>query len=172
MRTSDTHPIRVDWVTKNIGITFAPGKKARSAFGSAWDRNLEEDLDRLRDFYKVDKLVSLVEDHELVRFSIPNLVKECTDRGMTIHRSPIIDGATPMPGQAEAIVESVLQDLSKGKRVVFHCRGGLGRAGTLCACTLVALGHSPQDAIDLTRRHREGAIENRTQEFFVKKFSL
>jgi len=172
MRTSVTHPIRVDWVTENIGITFAPGKKARSAFGGAWDRDLSMDLDRLKNVHEVDMLVSLIEDKELKKYSIPNLVKECTDRGMTIHRSPIIDGSIPRPGQAEAIVNNVLQELSEGKKVVFHCRGGLGRAGTLCACTLKALGMHYNDAIRITRKHRPGAIENMSQERFIRNFNL
>ena len=45
-----------------------------------------------------------------------------------------------------------------GHNVVFHCKGGLGRAGTLCACTMVALGHAPQEAIVETRKIRKRAI--------------
>jgi protein-tyrosine phosphatase len=172
MRTSTTHPIRVDWVTENIGITFAPGKKARSAFGGAWHRNLSVDLDRLKNTYKVHTLVSLIEDHELERLSIPNLVKECTDRGMTIFRSPVPDGYVPEQSQAQAIVRHALQVIKEGNKVVFHCKGGLGRAGTLCACTIKALGAYSQEAIDLTRKHRPGAIENPGQENFIRNFRL
>ena len=172
MRTSTTHPIKVDWVSENIGITFAPGKKARSVFGSPWHRDLSLDLDRLREVHEVDMLVSLIEDKELEKYSISNLVKECANRGIAIHRSPVIDGSIPRPGQAEAIVSNVLRELSEGKKVVFHCRGGLGRAGTLCACTLKALGMSSFEAIKATRKARPGAIENMSQEMFVKNFTL
>jgi hypothetical protein len=51
VRTSLSHPIRVDFVPPEacslpgrIGITFAPGKDA----GAHWNRDLGADLDRVR----------------------------------------------------------------------------------------------------------------------------
>ena len=54
-----------------------------------------------------------------------------------------------------------------GLNVVFHCRGGLGRAGTICACSLMTLGKNAEEAIQQTREHRDGAIENQLQEEFI-----
>jgi protein-tyrosine phosphatase len=57
--TSETHPIRVDWLPTSgalgaggaqVGLTFAPGKKAPSLLGGpTWRRDLLADLTRLRD---------------------------------------------------------------------------------------------------------------------------
>ena len=178
VRTSVEFPIGVDWVLKGIGTrngslgcTFAPGKKARSLFGKPWDRSLALDLDRLRSFHNCDALVSLVQDFELQKLKIPKLVEEAEARGIAIYRSGITDGSVPTPQQAFAIVQFASAMSRSGHNVVFHCKGGLGRAGTLCACTMVALGHSPQHAIKQTRQYRKGAIENETQELFVHSFA-
>src|SRR5690606_27949742 len=42
MRTSETHPIAVDWLPVAdvaVGLTFAPGKRARSFGGAPWVRD-------------------------------------------------------------------------------------------------------------------------------------
>ena len=178
VRTSASHPIAVDWVEHNVGegsgrlgITFAPGKKARSMFGKPWDRDLSADLDRLKAFHRVDALVSLIEDFELDTLSIPTLVSDCNQRRISIFRSPIVDGSIPTLEQAHSIAQHAVVLSRAGQRVVFHCKGGLGRAGTLCACTLVLLGYSSQEAIEQTREHRQGAIENVHQEQFIHTFA-
>ena len=178
VRTSVEYPLGVDWVLKDIGprngslgCTFAPGKKARSLFGKPWDRSLSLDLDRLRSFHNCDALVSLIQDFELEKLKIPKLVEEAETRGIAIYRSGIVDGSIPTVEQAFAIVQFAKSMSRSGHNVVFHCKGGLGRAGTLCACTMVALGHNPQEAILETRKHRKGAIENATQEKFVHQFA-
>lgn len=51
--------------------------------------------------------------------------------------------------------------------MVVHCRGGLGRAGTVGARLLVELGVTPAEAIQRVRQARPGAIETRQQERYV-----
>ena len=52
MATSESHPIRVDWLPLpwrgRVGLTFAPGKHADSYMGFRWTRDLDMDLARLR----------------------------------------------------------------------------------------------------------------------------
>jgi ADP-ribosyl-[dinitrogen reductase] hydrolase len=54
--------------------------------------------------------------------------------------------------------------------VVIHCRGGLGRAGTLAACVLRSEGVPARAAIARVRSARPGSIENAAQEAFVAAF--
>ncbi len=160
--------VATDLERGRLGITFAPGKKTSSSFGGDWDRDLDSDLDRLAGRYGVDVLVSLVEARELVDLGIPDLVAAAEGRGIAVLRLPIPDGGTADAGPARQIVQAAASLARSGRHVVFHCRGGLGRAGTLAACTLVHLGATPDEAIAEVRRARPGAIENPAQERFVQ----
>jgi ADP-ribosyl-[dinitrogen reductase] hydrolase len=51
--------------------------------------------------------------------------------------------------------------------VLVHCRGGLGRAGTIAARLLVELGMEPIKTIASVRAVRPGAIETTEQEKFI-----
>ena len=57
--------------------------------------------------------------------------------------------------------------LRSGRNVLVHCRGGLGRAGTIGARLLIELGMEPATAIRQVRAVRPGAIETREQEKYV-----
>jgi ADP-ribosyl-[dinitrogen reductase] hydrolase len=54
--------------------------------------------------------------------------------------------------------------LRLGERVLVHCRGGLGRAGSVAARLLVEFGATPNEAITRVRAVRPNAIETREQE--------
>jgi len=54
-----------------------------------------------------------------------------------------------------------------GFNVLVHCKGGLGRAGTIAARLLIELGVEPQKAVDQVRQSRVGAIETQTQMSYV-----
>jgi ADP-ribosylglycohydrolase/protein-tyrosine phosphatase len=177
-KTSTTHPIEVDWVLHkmgngdgSLGITFAPGKKSSSRDGIPWDRNLNQDLDRLKSIHQVDALISVVENHELKTLQIPKLVSEANFRRIAVLRSPIVDGSVPTLEQAKQIIQFALTMTFAGQRVVIHCKGGLGRAGTLCACALIHFGYSPEESISIVRESRKGAVENSDQEKFVAEYA-
>lgn len=152
-----------------IGLTFAPGKKDP---GGQWDRDLGEDLRRLQDTYEASLLVSLIEDHEFNLLGIKDLPSEVRSAGMRFHRLAITDVSVPDgPDDVVALVRVVLAVAGAGDTVVLHCRGGLGRAGLVAGCCLVALGVEANEAIHEVRKARPGAIETRDQETFVRGFA-
>ena len=51
--------------------------------------------------------------------------------------------------------------------MVLHCRGGIGRTGTIAARLLVEFGVAPEEAIRMVRRARPGTIETPAQEEYV-----
>ena len=70
-------------------------------------------------------------------------------------------------------MEDVIQGFQGGGRVLIHCNGGLGRAGTMAACVRMALklDDDPEAAIASVRKLRgERATETREQEDFVARF--
>jgi len=171
LRTSESDPIRVDWVDVEgpgrLGLTLAPGKRTPTE----WRRDLQVDLDRLRGDLGVDVLVTLVEAGELEWLGIADLPSRARTVGLELLHLPIADGQVPSAEAARAVVRRIAGELASGRSVVVHCRGGLGRSGTLAACCLVHLGEDPPVAMARVRTARPGAIEQARQERFVEDFS-
>ena len=172
-RTSQTHPIFVDWLdikeynhlySGKIGLTLAPGKKGFSTYGKQWDRDLCVDLDRLKSFYQTDVIVSFLEDAELVYLQIPEITIRSEERGIPFYRFPIPEDSAPKSKYIKEILTVVLPLLRAGKNVIFNGRGGMGRSVTIAACALVSVGVSVQDALEKIRTIRAGTINNMQQE--------
>ena len=169
LRTSVTHPLRVDAVAAPggglIGMTFCPGKVQRHGFTGAWDRDLALDLDAVRD-WGAAAVVTLVEGWELDRYRVPRLGAEVQARGMEWHHLPIGDGDVPdAPFDAAwpAAGPVLRAHLWAGRRIVLHCLGGLGRTGTVAAVLLAEMGQAPGEAVSAIRRARPGALETAAQ---------
>jgi protein-tyrosine phosphatase len=173
-RTSSSHPIRVGFAQAasgpEVGMTFAPGKYQPGAMTGSWKRSLEADLSRLARAHGVNDLVCLIEDEELEELRIQGLVERGAAHGIKVHRLPIRDQYTPDIGELEGLLAKVQAWRDEGRRVVFHCKGGLGRAGTVAACCLIKSGVDAAEAVTRVRAARKGAIENDRQERFVLEF--
>ena len=63
-------------------------------------------------------------------------------------------------------------DLLRGNNIVLHCKGGVGRSGTIAALLLIEHGEENPNAIKNVRKKRQGAIENDLQEQFVLNYKL
>lgn len=173
-RTSVTHPLRIAAVSAGsgfgrIGLTLCPGKYDPKAISGSWDRDLAADLDAIRD-WGAAAVVTLLEPHELALLRVQHLGKEVMRREMSWFHLPIADVRTPDDEFEQAwnsAGETLRSMLRNGLDVLVHCRGGLGRAGTITARLLVELGMEPLTAIAKAREVRPGAIETRDQERFV-----
>ena len=90
---------------------------------------------------------------------------------MTWFHLPIVDVQIPDAGFEDAWrdngkkVRALLRD---GRDVVVHCRGGLGRAGTIASRLLIEFGMNPEAAMREVRKVRPGAIETSAQENYVR----
>src|SRR4051812_14003423 len=173
--TSETHPIRVDWLPVGgpgrVGMTFAPGKCASSKYQpGTWKRDLAADLDRLVRVERADVLVCLVQDFELRDLGISTLKEDAEKRGLTVVHLPIPDqGVLPDPQPVRKLVGDIDAMVAAGKRVVIHCVGGLGRTGTVAGCWLVQRGLAPDAAIAQLHETRKSphCPENSKQERFI-----
>ena len=177
-RTSLTHPLQIAVVTAGpefgrVGITFCPGKYDPHAMSGAWDRDLGTDLDAIRD-WGAAAIVTLLEPKELTLLRVEHLGEEVLRRNMLWFNLPIVDVSIPNEQfnlKWDTAGEELRSILRSGSDVLVHCRGGLGRAGTIAARLLIELGMEPETAIARVRAVRPGAIETSEQERFVRGVS-
>lgn len=173
--------LRVDWLDPDrlgapggrLGLTILPGKRGASQRypGMVYRRNLEADILALLQAGVV-RLILLVEDDELARWSDPALPEHAARLGLSVIRHPIPDGDPPASIQ---VMETILADIDAGRRfgdVAVACMGGVGRTGTVAACAVVRSGLSAAEAIRLVRAIRHPtAVETPAQEAFVEAFA-
>jgi ADP-ribosyl-[dinitrogen reductase] hydrolase len=173
-KTSLTHPLQIAVVSPGpafgrVGITFCPGKYDQHAMSGEWDRDLALDLDTVRD-WGAGAVVTLLEPKELTLLKVEPLGEEVLRRNMLWFHLPIVDASIPderFEQKWNVAGEQLRSILRRGLDVLVHCRGGLGRAGTIAARLLVELGMEPTEAIARVRAARPGAIETSDQEKFV-----
>jgi ADP-ribosyl-[dinitrogen reductase] hydrolase len=175
-RTSQTHPLRIDALpvaNGRLGLTLCPGKRGESVFGEPWLRDLDTDLDAVRD-WGADAVVTLIEASEAEMLGVAGLGAGVQAHGMAWHHLPIRDLDVPDDAGTEAwfaLSTTLHRILEGGGRVLLHCRGGLGRAGTIAALILTERGRSAPAAIAAVRAARPGAVETDAQEHWLARLA-
>ena len=174
--------LRIDWLEPaqlgdelpgRLGLTILPGKQGVSFRypGRIYRRDLHADLAMLRSAGVV-RLILLVEDAELSRWSDSGIVERAAVAGVTVLRHPMPDGHPPA---SIVEMEEILGEIRDGRRdgnVAVACMGGVGRTGTVAACALLEAGLSPRSAIATVRAVRHpSAVETAAQEQFVAAFA-
>lgn len=171
-RTSKSHPLRIDSVSPGdglgrIGITLCPGKKDPRAWNGPADRDLDLDLDEIQR-WGATAVVSLITDREIDDLQVRGLSEAVQDRHMEWWHLPIPDVSPPGSDFEigwRVVGEAIRDRLRMKFDVLVHCKGGLGRAGTVAARLLVELGENPDAAIRKVRHARSKyAIETKEQE--------
>lgn len=178
IRTSRTHPIRIDTVAANpswglIGMSFCPGKKQLDGLTGSWSRDLYLDLARIHD-WGATIVVSLIEAHEFSFLDVEALPDVVAELGMQWRHGPVPDRHPPhqqfMLGWP-TLKGELMNELSSGKNIFIHCMGGLGRTGVVAAMLLIEAGYSANQAIKAVRSSRPHTIETSAQEDFVRNYA-
>jgi ADP-ribosylglycohydrolase/protein-tyrosine phosphatase len=186
VRTSASHPLRIGTIElgggAKIGITFCPGKKQSQSETGSWDRDLDTDLAAIK-AWGATHLVTLMAPWEFSELGVEALPERAATHGLRWHRAPILDGHIPgivpqeydAAGWFDGVWPTVLPQLDaalgRGEGVVVHCKGGLGRAGTVAAL-LLAKRHpdlSIDEVIQRVREARGNAIETVIQELYLRE---
>ena len=153
-------------------MTVLPGKRGPSVRypGREYRADLERDLEALGGA-GIARLILLVEDEELTRWSDPQIVQRAAGFGVEIRRHPMPDGSPPgSVADMDDILRAVAETRSTAD-VAVACMGGVGRTGTVAACALVAAGWEAGAAIARVRELRHPmAVETRAQERFVQSY--
>ena len=153
-----------------IGITLCPGKNDPHAMTGPTKRDLTKDLDAIRD-WGARAVVTLVTREEMEYLKVQDLGEGVRSRRMEWWHLPIRDGHVPDEHFEAGWVEAgaaIRAHLRSGCDVLVHCKGGLGRAGTIAARLMVELGTPPEDAIRLVRASRSRHAIEPQQEAHVR----
>lgn len=179
IRTSATHPLRVDCLPAGaaggqIGLTFCPGKTQPQAMTGIWARDLDVDLGAIQ-AWGATHLLTLIEPFEFEELKVPELGPRTQALGMMWHHAPIVDDSVPDVRFDDAWASGgpVLRDaVARGERVVIHCKGGLGRAGTVAGRLLMEIEPllSPNEALARVRDARPGAVYVPEQEAYLRRW--
>jgi protein-tyrosine phosphatase len=175
VRTSKSHPLYVDWLDPpaRVGMTLAPGVRDISTFGFRWERDLDADIDAICNS-GATALVCLLEDSELSRYGILELLPKARARGLEVLRLAIPDAGVPLGfAEVDELLDAMEAHEATGGRLVVHCRGGLGRTGTIAGCYLVRKGVSYDETLAMLRRVRKSdkCPETTTQRSFIARYA-
>ena len=92
--------------------------------------------------------IDLTEDRELKPYR-ETATEEADRLNLPFHwkRHPVPDVSTPSLGQMTRILDSIDRAMAGGNTVYLHCKGGVGRTGTVVGCWLRRQGYSGDEAL-------------------------
>ena len=174
LRTSETHPLQIDWITNNlfagrIGITLCPGKYQPVSWSGGWNRDLDIDISAIEDS-GATLVVSLVEETEMKDLGVQGLGKAILARELEWIHIPFQDTTAPdykWMKVFDSVAPSIRASIKNGNSIVIHCKGGLGRAGTVAALLMCSMGMDVFAALELIRDVRSRDCINYIQQEFL-----
>jgi len=164
---SDLNFSLVDAAPGQIALSICPGRHEPGQT----PRDLDDDLNQLVDA-GASIVVSLTESEELERLGVlANAISAaCARRNVEWLHLPIRDMGVPddrFTKRWQHTGPALHRCLDAGETVVLHCRGGLGRSGTIAAQLLIERGAAPVAAKAIVRAARPGAIETCPQSSYL-----
>jgi hypothetical protein len=89
-------------------------------------RDISTDLDRIKNHYKIDAIISLMPDEQLVEMKVPDLQRHVYDTGMYSIMAGWRDKWIPCFLSLDSmivLVEAAMERLRRGDKVLIHCMG-------------------------------------------------
>lgn len=120
-----------------------------------------QDLRIIRD-WQPDLVISMTTKGEMLQEGAASLGDDLRAAAIGWAHLPVTDFGVPPPEVQAAWVKvsaSAAQILSRGGRVLVHCRGGCGRSGMVALRLMVEQGEQPEAALKRLRAVRPCAVE-------------
>lgn len=107
----------------------------------------------------IDTVLSLLTPEEEEDLDLKGEAREAKAQGIKFASLPIPDREVPnSESEVTAALDRVDADLSAGKKVVVHCRQGVGRTGLVAACLLITKGLTPEAAVKILSTARGNPV--------------
>lgn len=122
----------------------------------------------------IHNYISILKEHRVTHLVCATDPTYKTDdlsgAGVSVTQLPFADGSAPNQDILERWLFLVKKEFVGNPEtcVGVHCVTGLGRAPVLVAVALIELGMKYEDAVELIRKKRRGAINTRQLEFLAK----
>ena len=91
--------------------------------------------------------------------------------GLHSFHLPIPDHGAPTEEELARAADWVLQELGDDRKVLVHCRLGLGRSVTVVAAVLLRMGYPLSEAMDLVRQRRPNAVLSDVQAAVLRRYA-
>jgi len=119
--------------------------------GNDW---LDDEIKGLK-IRKVDCLVSLLEKSEECELGLQDEKEICKRWEIEFINFPIKDVNTPK-NETDFILlaKELAKRINENKKVVIHCRMGIGRSSILAAATMINLGCKEKDIFEIISKYR------------------
>ncbi len=174
---SVTHPLRIEWLPVEgdkgcIGMTLCPGKMQPVSWTGGWDRQLDLDIESLKESVTT-RILSLVTDDDMELLQVTQLPERVQASGIEWTHRPLPDTTVPTGKwllRSIKVFTELQTSIPEGERVVVHCMGGLSRAGTFVAIYFYLRGFTMVEAIAKVRLERDARCINTRQEKFLLQF--
>ena len=121
----------------------------------------------------VNYIVSLLEYHEKIELGLEKEKIYCTENNIDFIRFPIEDVNTPKNENGYLkLIGELINHLNNDKRIVIHCRMGIGRSSVLAGGILIKKGIEPANVFDKISKHRNLNVpDTEEQKEWVLKLS-
>jgi protein-tyrosine phosphatase len=158
--TFSIHPIAIPGLKGLIGIAACPGLKDETTRFDLYGERLINDLVAIHN-WGTAALITLLDEFELSTLGVKDLPNKAKQLNIKWRHLPI--GSNSLPDQLFEdkwleVGPLLRQLLQEGKRVVIHCKEGIGRSGLIAARLLIEFGIHPENAINLVRQARPGSL--------------
>jgi len=170
MKINDYDYVEPKGVNGKILITAFPGLDENGIFQ---ELNFQTQLNILQK-NNCSSITSFVGDKEFDKLcNKKQFIENIYKHNIKWYHLPISDLSAPdseFKYQWQTKKVLLKKELITGKNILLHCWGGKGRAGTVAAILLIEFGENKNEAINIVRAKRKGAIESKAQEDFILSY--
>ena len=123
---------RIFWLNENLGIMSRPLGRD----------DLMEEIEHWKRL-KVDTIVSFLTDEENEELGLEYERMDCRREGFDFLKFPIEDRQVPDSYlKTKDLVNNLIVKIKENKKILMHCRGGIGRVSIISASVLSILHNS------------------------------